>query len=382
MQYQKCLNLSIEDLARSSSLTSDAAVAAMVDSYKYTGGPLHPILVSNAPGPDGRLEVLAGKVRLEAARRSGLESVAAVKITDERLAKLAPLVENLVRSEHDALDEARAIVRLIEQLVPNVLSEQIDQKPGRPRGGNSELARRLSVLGGTEQARRQRISRSLAINVISPAAEQALRAAQLQNNRRVLQAVARCTKWSDQLAKVAEIVAERQSRSRKRRRSPTESPQDQRAIEPCKTAEVSRDQEEPVTGCAMKAPMTIMSAHPGASVNPNVETTEQPAGGKPDVEFRGARVSANFVASSSVGSSRAPAVEGVTSRSPSRSEPGTPAHPALECLRNEWMAVPSLRREWARAPAVVQELFIEELRAQAARAAMPRDKRFPIYTAA
>ncbi len=74
-------------------------------------GLLQPLIVA----PDGRL--LAGRRRLEAARRAGLATVPVVvcEITSERAAIEISLVENVERSDLDPLTRAKSYHALIEQ---------------------------------------------------------------------------------------------------------------------------------------------------------------------------------------------------------------------------------------------------------------------------
>lgn len=76
-----------------------------------TKGVLQPIIVA----PDGRL--LAGRRRLEAARRAGLEHVPVrvCEVTSERSAIEIGLVENVERADLDPLTRAKAYRALIDQ---------------------------------------------------------------------------------------------------------------------------------------------------------------------------------------------------------------------------------------------------------------------------
>jgi ParB family chromosome partitioning protein len=76
-----------------------------------TKGVLQPLIVA----PDGRL--LAGRRRLEAARRAGLEQVPVrvCEVTSERSAIEIGLVENVERADLDPLTRAKAYRGLIDQ---------------------------------------------------------------------------------------------------------------------------------------------------------------------------------------------------------------------------------------------------------------------------
>ena len=89
---------------------SDADLAGLVASIRARGV-LHPLVVT----PDGRL--LAGRRRLEAARRAGLLTVPVrvCAIETERAAIEIGLIENAQRADLDPLTRAQAYRALVEQ---------------------------------------------------------------------------------------------------------------------------------------------------------------------------------------------------------------------------------------------------------------------------
>ena len=97
-----------------------AELEELADSIR-THGILEPLLVrellATGHGPEGRLELLAGERRLEAAKLAGLETVPVrvLNVTDQEAAAIA-LTENLARSDLTAWEEAQGIARLREHL--------------------------------------------------------------------------------------------------------------------------------------------------------------------------------------------------------------------------------------------------------------------------
>lgn len=100
----------IEAIVVSRNGHSDAELAGLIASIR-TCGLLQPLVIT----PDGRL--LAGRRRLEAARRAGLTTVPVrvCAIETERAAIEIGLVENVERAELDPLTRAQAYRALLEQ---------------------------------------------------------------------------------------------------------------------------------------------------------------------------------------------------------------------------------------------------------------------------
>ena len=93
-------------------------------------GIVQPILVRRIGG--GRYQIVAGERRWRAAQRAGLQKVPAVirEVPDDRMLELA-LIENIQRQELNAIEEAHAYKRLIEQL--GLTQETVAQRVGRDR---------------------------------------------------------------------------------------------------------------------------------------------------------------------------------------------------------------------------------------------------------
>lgn len=89
-----------------------AAMDDLIASVK-AHGVLQPILVR--PMPDGRFEIIAGERRWRAAQAAGLhEMPAVVRQLDDRMAFEIALIENIQRSDLNAIEEARGYKRLID----------------------------------------------------------------------------------------------------------------------------------------------------------------------------------------------------------------------------------------------------------------------------
>ena len=77
-------------------------------------GVLQPILLRPAPGRAGEYQIVAGERRWRAAQRAGLKAVPAVvrEVNDQETLELA-LIENLQRSDLNAMEEAAAYASLM-----------------------------------------------------------------------------------------------------------------------------------------------------------------------------------------------------------------------------------------------------------------------------
>lgn len=113
------------------------ALEALAASIKAQGV-VQPIVV-RALG-ESRYEIVAGERRWRAARRAGLSSVpAVVREMDERAAMAVALVENIQRADLNALEEAAALKRLIEEC--GLTHEQCAEAVGKSRASVSNLLR-------------------------------------------------------------------------------------------------------------------------------------------------------------------------------------------------------------------------------------------------
>jgi ParB family chromosome partitioning protein len=118
----------------------DEKLAELKASIKDKGV-LQPILVREK---DGYFEVVAGERRLRAARELGLEEVPVIlkNLTDQE-ALVVALVENIQREELNAIEEAEAYQKLIEEF--NYTQEDIARSVGKDRSTITNLLRLLRL---------------------------------------------------------------------------------------------------------------------------------------------------------------------------------------------------------------------------------------------
>ncbi len=119
----------------------EAALEELVDSIR-NAGILQPVVVR--PGRDGMYELVMGERRLRAARRAGLHEVPAIvrQVDDDRMLELA-LMENVQRQDLDALEKARALKRMCDEL--NLTQEQAAERIGLRRPTVANLLRLLDL---------------------------------------------------------------------------------------------------------------------------------------------------------------------------------------------------------------------------------------------
>ena len=118
-----------------------AAMDDLVASVR-AHGVLQPILVR--PVNDGRFEIIAGERRWRAAQAAGLHELpAVVRTLDDRAAFEIALIENIQRSDLNAIEEARGYKRLIEDFghTQQVLSTIV----GKSRSHVTNLMRLLDL---------------------------------------------------------------------------------------------------------------------------------------------------------------------------------------------------------------------------------------------
>jgi ParB family chromosome partitioning protein len=127
----------------------DDDIAALAASIA-THGVLQPVLLTETP--DG-LRLIAGERRLRAASIAGLTTIpAVVRSADEQQQLALALVENLQRSDLNALDEAVAFRRLIDEF--GLTQEQVAHQVGRTRAAVANTIRLLAVAPELQDALR------------------------------------------------------------------------------------------------------------------------------------------------------------------------------------------------------------------------------------
>jgi len=94
---------------------SDESLAELAESIRERGI-IQPIIVRELPGVINVYEIIAGERRWRAAQRAGLHEVPIVLIeADDRLSLELAIIENVQRSDLNAIEEARGYDRLIDE---------------------------------------------------------------------------------------------------------------------------------------------------------------------------------------------------------------------------------------------------------------------------
>jgi ParB family transcriptional regulator, chromosome partitioning protein len=123
------------------------SLGELADSIKARGL-VQPILVRPLPRPDPtasqRYEIIAGERRWRAAQMAGLAEIPAVirDVPDEDAVAMA-LIENIQRENLNPLEEARALLRLIEEF--GLTHQAAAEAVGRSRAAVSNLVRLMEL---------------------------------------------------------------------------------------------------------------------------------------------------------------------------------------------------------------------------------------------
>ena len=119
----------------------EEALAELENSIREFGV-LQPLLVR--PMSDGSYRIVAGERRWRAARRAGLTEVPVIirSLTDSEAAAIA-LIENLQREDLNAIEEAAAIKRLIEEF--DFTQEEAADKLSKSRSAIANSLRLLAL---------------------------------------------------------------------------------------------------------------------------------------------------------------------------------------------------------------------------------------------
>lgn len=124
--------------------SSLASLAASIAEH----GVLQPVLVTHAPGG---FQLVAGERRFRAAQIAGLERIPAIVRTIDEQQRLAlALVENLQRTDLNAMDEARAFRRLADEF--GLTQEEIGARMGRSRPAIANTLRLLDAAASVQEA--------------------------------------------------------------------------------------------------------------------------------------------------------------------------------------------------------------------------------------
>lgn len=115
----------------------EEALVSLTDSVRELGV-LQPVLVRPVDG--GRYELIAGERRWRAARRAGLATIpAVVRSVDQQASLEQAVVENLHREDLNAMEEAAAYQRLIEEF--GLKQEQVARRVGKSRSAIANTLR-------------------------------------------------------------------------------------------------------------------------------------------------------------------------------------------------------------------------------------------------
>jgi ParB family transcriptional regulator, chromosome partitioning protein len=123
------------------------SLGELADSIK-SRGLVQPILVRPLPRPNlgesQRYEIIAGERRWRAAQMAGLSEIPAVirDVPDEDAVAMA-LIENIQREDLNPLEEARALLRLIEEF--GLTHQAAAEAVGRSRAAVSNLLRLMEL---------------------------------------------------------------------------------------------------------------------------------------------------------------------------------------------------------------------------------------------
>jgi ParB family chromosome partitioning protein len=114
----------------------------LADSIRAQGI-VQPIVVRRLPGQE-RYEIIAGERRWRAAQIAGLHEVPVlVRNVDDRTAMSVALIENIQRKDLNAIEEATALHRLVNEF--GLTHEKVAEAVGRSRAAVSNLLRLLEL---------------------------------------------------------------------------------------------------------------------------------------------------------------------------------------------------------------------------------------------
>ena len=119
------------------------ALQELADSIKAQGV-VQPIVVRHLPGARDRFEIIAGERRWRAAQMAGLHEIpAVVRDVDDKSAMSMALIENIQRAELNAIEEANALRRLVNEF--ELTHQEVAEAIGRSRAAVSNILRLLEL---------------------------------------------------------------------------------------------------------------------------------------------------------------------------------------------------------------------------------------------
>lgn len=119
------------------------ALNDLVESIREKGV-LQPLLVRPNPQKKGGYEIIAGERRFRASQKAGLTQVPViVKDFDDKAALEVALIENLQREDLNAIEEAEAYVRLLDEF--KYTQEELSRVVGKSRSYVANMMRLLEL---------------------------------------------------------------------------------------------------------------------------------------------------------------------------------------------------------------------------------------------
>ncbi len=127
---------------------SDSELEELAQSIKQQGV-ITPVTLRQMP--DGRYQLVAGERRLRASKRAGLKEIPAFvrTATDIQMMEMA-LVENIQRSDLNAIEVAQAYRQLIEEC--RLTHDQLSERVGKDRSTISNYLRLLGLPAESQEA--------------------------------------------------------------------------------------------------------------------------------------------------------------------------------------------------------------------------------------
>lgn len=127
---------------------SDSELEELAQSIKQQGV-ITPVTLRQMP--DGRYQLVAGERRLRASKKAGLKEIPAYvrTATDIQMMEMA-LVENIQRSDLNAIEVAQAYRQLIEEC--RLTQDQLSERVGKDRSTISNYLRLLGLPAETQEA--------------------------------------------------------------------------------------------------------------------------------------------------------------------------------------------------------------------------------------
>ena len=130
-------------------LFDESALDDLVESIREKGV-LQPLLVRPNPKKEGAYEIIAGERRYRASKKAGLTQVPVIiKNFDDKAALEVALIENLQREDLNAVEEAEAYVRLMNEF--HYTQEELARVVGKSRSYVANMMRLLELPAGVKK---------------------------------------------------------------------------------------------------------------------------------------------------------------------------------------------------------------------------------------